>query len=346
MRRYQHKPALNLEIPSLRQHILSNATVLKDIFGLDYDEVWTHFYQLMPKPVGFVGDMAYMVFKCAILDSHFWISPSIKSQALLPKWSHSWSHISTRFPLSQFYIHTDAHMQLLFHENGQTVYGFNSLVGSRFEPSIVYQKENSSMALKVGQKVVISLNGDGEHKTVCDESNSAKIRYCIDSYIDRNLDCVLPWRIGGSSTESKNQHFPLDNYTYTLRFSTVVLRKCDRPEDVDAYFDLTKDILSLHANIENITRITGCVPNCRMTKYYSSKSREGPYTSRDKRLYHFKFRASLIMEETTTEIEEEVYTYDMNNFVADTGGFMGLLLGFSCVDLIPILARLFQKSNL
>ena len=46
-----------------------------------------------------------------------------------------------------------------------------------------------------------------------------------------------------------------------------------------------------------------------------------------------------------TREEEEVYTYDLNNFVADTGGFLGLLLGLSAMDLVQFGYSLSRKIN-
>ena len=45
----------------------------------------------------------------------------------------------------------------------------------------------------------------------------------------------------------------------------------------------------------------------------------------------------------TIRHEDEIYTYDLNNFVADAGGFLGLLLGISAMDLVYFGAMVRKK---
>lgn len=61
------------------------------------------------------------------------------------------------------------------------------------------------------------------------------------------------------------------------------------------------------------------------------------------------YLAQLSMSQHSTMEETEMYTYDGNNFLADAGGFLGLLLGFSIVDLMELakmfLAKKFGRRN-
>ena len=42
-------------------------------------------------------------------------------------------------------------------------------------------------------------------------------------------------------------------------------------------------------------------------------------------------------------MEDEVLLYDYNNLVADIGGFLGLLLGVSCLAVYDMMAKLFRS---
>ena len=45
------------------------------------------------------------------------------------------------------------------------------------------------------------------------------------------------------------------------------------------------------------------------------------------------------------KIEEEHYFYDLNSFIADVGGYFGLLFGLSVFDLYDLISDLFEQMR-
>ena len=58
---------------------------------------------------------------------------------------------------------------------------------------------------------------------------------------------------------------------------------------------------------------------------------------------------NFLMPEQAITLQDEKVTYDMSSFVADFGGYLGLLLGLSIIDLyqliISILKTCVDKTN-
>jgi hypothetical protein len=55
------------------------------------------------------------------------------------------------------------------------------------------------------------------------------------------------------------------------------------------------------------------------------------------------------VRKTTVLTEEQIWLYNSNNFIADVGGYLGLLLGFSCLSMYKNLQkwilRLFWRDS-
>ena len=117
-------------------------------------------------------------------------------------------------------------------------------------------------------------------------------------------------------------------------------RICDTREDFDRFINLTERIYDMKTSLVTITEITGCVPNCRIVQYSTQEMGKFPYNGNVS-----AYSAGLVFSQQYVEEVKEIETYDLNNFVADTGGFLGLLLGFSAADLVRIAARLKARAK-
>lgn len=107
------------------------------------------------------------------------------------------------------------------------------------------------------------------------------------------------------------------------------------------YRSVSGAIFSADANIQDIQSVTGCKVNCRITEFSSVKQWEEEIELN----VGADLLAAFVVAQQATETQTEVYTYDGNNFIADAGGFLGLLLGFSIADAADLVARLFVRKR-
>ena len=92
------------------------------------------------------------------------------------------------------------------------------------------------------------------------------------------------------------------------------------------------------ANSKQIYEMTGCLSSCEKDRYHKI---EGAVTSKTKKNgdLHLAFR---IMDGSYEE-REQYMIYDLDSFIADVGGFMGLLLGCSILSLYSELEAILGK---
>ena len=129
---------------------------------------------------------------------------------------------------------------------------------------------------------------------------------CIAKYIDKKLGCN-PLILGSH----------LKNLT------------CNTSSQWEKAIKLTKKFQE--ANAKQIYAMTGCLSSCEKNQHHKI---EGSTTSKIKKDgrggdLHLSFR---VMEGSYEE-REQYLIYDMDSFIADVGGFMGLLLGCSVLSL-------------
>ena len=107
------------------------------------------------------------------------------------------------------------------------------------------------------------------------------------------------------------------------------------------------------ADLEDITKLTGCMKPCQYKKYqFVGTGEQMPLKSDlypDSEYYAF----SLWAVSTKITIRTEVLIYPPTSFVADFGGTLGLFLGFSFVALFDKIQafgkackRIFYKTSL
>ena len=94
------------------------------------------------------------------------------------------------------------------------------------------------------------------------------------------------------------------------------------------------------ANAKQIYEMTGCLSSCEKDKYHKI---EGDTTTKNRKNgdLHLSFR---IMDGSYEEREQYII-YDLDSFIADVGGFMGLLLGCSVLSLYSELEALLGRRR-
>ena len=82
------------------------------------------------------------------------------------------------------------------------------------------------------------------------------------------------------------------------------------------------------ATAKQIYEMTGCLSSCERNKYHKI---EGELEKKIRKNGDLKI--SFLMTEGSYEEREQYIIYDLDSFIADVGGFMGLLLGCSILSL-------------
>ncbi|XP_059095891.1 uncharacterized protein LOC131890544 [Tigriopus californicus] len=179
-------------------------------------------------------------------------------------------------------------------------------------------KANFESTIDIKEQVFNAKPRDGAS---CDEQNRMKMSKCINEYISRSMTCQLPWtkRKQGSK------------------------RLCDKSTDWDD-FRFVMDSLSENVTLNEVAVQTGCLPNCRYKKYdieVVERNAQRIIWSPSNLTHTFLFQ----MKQAMVEVHEEKYFYDTNSFVGDVGGFLGLLLGLSVMDLVDSTLSLVYKMT-
>ena len=184
------------------------------------------------------------------------------------------------------------------HTNGQlTMYG-NELL------SIVPPKEGGiDITYEVTPTEIIFL---GQEKEPCvangQSNNSIDIDKCLDKYIDSHLNCTLPWQAMDGTGD--HQAF------------------CQYPDEYDQYVQLLYDEV-YNFDIQSISSIANCIPSCIRHEYFLKHKETRQKTWENSSTIQFYFGKYLFT------VKKQYYTYNFQDFLADFGGYLGLLLGYS-----------------
>ena len=136
-----------------------------------------------------------------------------------------------------------------------------------------------------------------------EDTNNQNVSACIAKFIDKQIGCKS--KILGSDSAKKVN--------------------CDNVTQLQSLSKYTYQFQEADAN--TIYKISGCLSSCEKDEYQIDKT----YTSSTKSPHDtmINFR---IMDSSYQEMEQYLL-YDLDSFIADVGGFMGLLLGFSVLSI-------------
>lgn len=94
---------------------------------------------------------------------------------------------------------------------------------------------------------------------------------------------------------------------------------------------------------QGLIQRSGCIPPCKLRMFKLNPPTTIQFYNELSGV-HDKYRLILefIMTKPTIEEHEEVYLFDGNNLLADIGGFLGMLLGASCLTLFDKMMTFMQ----
>ncbi len=149
----------------------------------------------------------------------------------------------------------------------------------------------------------------------CQENpkGQANLVTCIDEYIERRVGC-----------SSK------------LQISPKKMQVCSTHNQYRMWAEVIQQVITLGEN--EIFSLTGCMGPCEMFDYGDTTILElQPDTMGDLAKGEKSLTLHIFFESGGYEAKEQYYVYDMNNLIADIGGYLGLLLGHSVFSLFCIM---------
>ena len=154
-----------------------------------------------------------------------------------------------------------------------------------------------------------------------DATNDIKITGCIAEYISDQIGCI-PNIMGVNDS-----------------IGTMSSPPCNSTSDLNKFATIAEKLQ--FADTSTIYNMTGCLSTCEKYKFdiKMTDKIEAIYPSSS---YHGHVTLYIIisMHDTSYVKEEHYLIYDFNSFIADVGGYMGLLLGSSILSLYDEIERL------
>ena len=185
-----------------------------------------------------------------------------------------------------------------WHEKGQSLYNniFNWDIGTEQRKLIPDSASYTQLNFVEKNKV-----NSRQHK--CNIKNDSKVTKCTNNALEDQLMCKLPW---------------LDDSKYK--------KNCHTPKDFENFVKTSKAIGSRKMN-DKLEKMGCLIPNCKSWQWERTLINDLSSSFVNKTYIRF-FLPSV----PKVTVQEEIRIYDMNNFIADVGGYIGLMLGMSILS--------------
>ena len=165
-----------------------------------------------------------------------------------------------------------------------------------------------------------TINVDKEHDRCSAEYDNPKTTACIAEFIHNQIGCSANI-LGRDETMLASR--PPCNSSFDLNRFAAISAKLQ------------------FADTSTITRMTGCPTSCEKDQFEIKMIDKTEVMHPTTSYYgHVSLWLYISMHETSYIQEEQYIIYDFNSFIADVGGYMGLLLGSSILSLYDEAERL------
>ncbi len=200
-------------------------------------------------------------------------------------------------------------------------------------------KKGVHLGLAIAPKKQVFIN---TQKHPCDEQNTQKKTKCTNNFIQSKLGCRLPWINGTRGFNHKNIIVWIKS-KYSNFLGKKYGRVCNEPIDLDNYIKLFKE---LHTDkLKQEVADFGCTRvNCETyswrydTVFEQSLETIPQYYQPNVTSIQLTFQNTI-----PVEVTKQTLVYGFTNFVADFGGYLGLLLGASLLSIFDSVTGLFQR---
>ena len=209
-----------------------------------------------------------------------------------------------------FFYRLDVHY-LNHHTNGQLrIYG-NQLLA-------IVPPAPDEHGLHITYEVTpteVNFLGEGDERCNTEQYLDGKIdiQKCLEQYIASRMECIIPWLANNLSQDKESL--------------------CQYPKEYATYVSLLYDEV-FKFDIGSIARIANCTPSCTRHEYSLKRMADYRVNWDNSTTVHFFYGKDRFT------VKQQYYTYDFQNFLADFGGYLGLLLGYSILGIYDTLVKL------
>ena len=166
---------------------------------------------------------------------------------------------------------------------------------------------------EIKKKDVTYLN---DKQTPCQPGpRTEEINTCIQHHIEKKLACELPWH-----NES------------------TTLQKCETPEQYNEFIKMYNDLSGKHE--AKIAEITGCLPTCQRGEFEMKRLNRIRVADGLRQISGYFYYPTRRYTE-----KYHFYDYTFGDFLADVGGYVGLLLGYSALTCYDAFIYLCKKAQ-
>ena len=206
---------------------------------------------------------------------------------------------------------------ILLHNQGLTSSPITKSYGGDFLPHYVVNTEHLRGSHYQYEISRIGLRLIDQRDEPCTDEE-VHFDSCIDDYISSQMNCKLPWKSRNISLE---------------------LSLCSNPEQYELFWNLSMTLLK--SSEGDISRLTDCKPSCNRKEFSSRLLAVKKAGSDESSPLNLQFHYA----SNRMTIKEQYYTYDFYNLIADFGGYLGLLLGYSVLSFVDTLMILITKCK-
>ena len=141
-----------------------------------------------------------------------------------------------------------------------------------------------------------------DHETcMYEEEKVTDLWECITDHMYSKINCTLPW-----APEAKDREVNL----------------CSLPKEYLTYSTITMS--GIYQNSEYIEKVAKCNPRCKRIEYSAKLNYASSLlTAAD------EWRLEIYFAKDKFPVKDQFYIYSTANLIADFGGYLGLLLGYS-----------------
>ena len=155
---------------------------------------------------------------------------------------------------------------------------------------------------------------------ISDEDSETDLWECMTEHMYSKINCNLPWAL---KKNDKDIHL------------------CSSPKEYQSYSAITMG--GLYHKSEYIEKVAKCTPRCKRMEYSAKLA----FTSRLYGLDEWTLR--IYFAKDKFPVKQQFYIYNTANLIADFGGYLGLLLGYSLLgfydSLVDFFVFIFKKCK-
>ena len=190
---------------------------------------------------------------------------------------------------------------IYIHDKGNMLHNSLDNFGSTFSYTDTSSSNFSLTTIHEIKKRQVSYLND--KRTPCQSKpRQAEMNTCIQQYIESEIGCQLPWNNASSSSACTESH----QYQEFLTTYDKIAKLSER----------------------SIAERTGCLPSCQRNEFTVKilNRIENPSDTRGYYTGYFYYASGRYMKKS------HHYEYDLFDLLADVGGYMGLLVGYSLLS--------------